>query len=57
MNYVAERLQNAGHPFEFGQEQSIYERDDMFDSPYHLNKSGIDKRMELIIGLLRNKFQ
>ena len=54
MNYVAERLRNVGHPFEFEQELCNYEREDMFDSPYHLAKSGIDKRMKLIIDVLKS---
>lgn len=54
MQYVAERLRKAGHPFEFEQELSIYGREDMFDTPYHLSKSGIDKRMKIIIDMLRN---
>lgn len=53
MQYVVERLQRAGLPFEFEQELCLYEREDMFDSPYHLRKSGIDKRMKFIIDMLR----
>lgn len=54
MDYVAERLQKAGHPFEYDQVLSIYDREDMFDTPYHLAKSGIDKRMKLIIDMLQS---
>lgn len=54
MHYVAERLQMVGHPFEYEQELSIFDKSDMFDSSYHLAKSGIDKRMELIIDVLQS---
>lgn len=55
MQYVAERLREAGLPFEFEQELCLYEREDMFDSSYHLRKTGIDKRMKFIIDMLRTK--
>lgn len=54
INYVEERLQKAGHPFAYGQELSVYEKNDIFDSSYHLTKTGIDKRMPLIIDVLRS---
>lgn len=54
INYVAERLLKAGHPFEYEQELSIFDKSDMFDSSYHLAKSGIDKRMKLIIDVLQS---
>ncbi|MDE6654052.1 MAG: hypothetical protein K2K37_06665, partial [Muribaculaceae bacterium] len=53
ISYVEERLRQAGHPFAYKQKLSVYEREDMFDSSYHLAKSGIDKRMGLIIDVLR----
>lgn len=57
MSYVEERLREAGHPFAYEQSKSVYERSDMFDSPYHLAKSGIDKRMALVINALRRHIE
>lgn len=54
IRYVEERLKQAGYPFAYDQELSVYEREDMFDSSYHLTKPGIDKRMRLIIDVLRS---
>lgn len=54
MTYVEDRLLKAGHPFAYPQILSVYEKSDMFDSPYHLAKSGIDKRMVLVIDALRH---
>lgn len=55
MRFVADRLRMAGHPFEYGQELSIYDREDLYDTQYHLNKAGNEKRTKLIIDMLRTK--
>lgn len=51
---VEKRLREAGYPMAYEPRLSVYEREDMLDSSYHLAKSGIDKRMVLIIDALRN---
>lgn len=53
MMFLEGKLAEAGHPFAFPQESCVYEREDMFDTYYHLSRSGIDKRMPLIIDVLR----
>ncbi|MDE6654836.1 MAG: hypothetical protein K2K37_10675 [Muribaculaceae bacterium] len=54
IDYVAERLLKARHPFAYNQELSTYDKSDLFDTAYHLSKSGIDKRMNLIINLMKS---
>lgn len=55
MHFIADRLQMAGHPFEYDLELSVYERADMYETQHHLNKAGSEKRMKLIVDMLRNK--
>ena len=57
MHFIADKLREAGHPFEFNQELSIYEIADMYNTQHHVNKTGAKKRMKLIIEFLRNKFK
>ncbi|MDE6694041.1 MAG: hypothetical protein K2K05_11720 [Muribaculaceae bacterium] len=57
MQFVADRLRKAGHPFEYDQNLSIYDIADMYDTQNHLNKTGTEKRTHLTIEFLRNKLK
>lgn len=56
IEYVSERLAAEGRPFSLPVELSVFDREEMFDSDYHLSRNGIDRRMEQIIGLLRKSY-
>lgn len=55
IRYIEMRLAEEGLAFAYPQEKSVYAGEDMFDSYYHLSRTGIDKRMNLIIPALSGR--
>lgn len=53
IEFIDDRLAAEGYPFATSLESSVFDREEMFDSDYHLSRKGIDLRMAQIISLLR----
>lgn len=53
INLLTGKLAEMQMPFAVAPEKMIFSRDDMFDSYYHLSISGVEKRMTMLIDILR----
>ncbi len=50
---VSDFLQQEGFPFAIGIEECVMHDDCAYDTPYHVNKKGVDRRTETIIKFLK----
>lgn len=55
IHLLADNLTESGYPFAIVPEKMVFPAGQMFDSYYHLSKEGIDRRMVMIIDILRQQ--